>query len=61
MIKNVTPSEKVKLRKRLRKLDKELSRFSDIDRIVAIWGTNAGYIRMQKLDQKRKEVRNKLK
>lgn len=65
MIKKVTPSEKKKLKERLRKLDKKLTRF-------CIYQTSAmslayikifpdEYIKLKKMDDKRKEVRNKLK
>jgi hypothetical protein len=65
MIKKVTPSEKKKLKERLRKLDKKLYRFywftrSDL-RITNRQIFPGMYIELKKLDDKRKEIRNKLK
>ena len=64
MIKKVTASEKKKLKERLRKLDKKLYRL--------YWFTNSGLLtnrkifpdmckELLKLDEKRKQIRNKLK
>ena len=65
MIKKVTPSEKLKLKARLRKLDKQLYRFWWFT-ISTCSVTNhhifpGMYEKLAKLDEKRKEVRNKLK
>lgn len=65
MIKKITPSEKLKLKARLRALDRKMERF-------CIYQTSSlslayikifpdEYIKLKKMDDKRKEVRNKLK
>ena len=65
MINKITPSEKKKLKERLRKLDKKLSRlFWFTRRDLKI--TNKQIFpdmnrELKKLDEKRKEIRNKLK
>ena len=71
MIKKVTPSEKNKLKERLKKLDKKLYRFYWFNSGINFAERNAMYTNraifpdmykeLIKLDQKRKEIRNKLK
>ena len=65
MINTITPSEKKKLKERLRKLDKQLYRFYWFTRRdISITNRQIFpdmYKKLIKLDQKRKEIRNKLK
>jgi len=61
----LTPSEKKKLKERLRKLDKKLFRFYWFTR-KDLYITNRQifpkmYPELKKLDEKRKQIRNKLK
>ena len=65
MISKITPSEKKKLKERLRKLDKQLKYLywytSSSSRNANIKIFPDEYIKLKKLDEKRKEIRNKLK
>lgn len=65
MIKKVTPSEKKKLKERLRKLDKKMARFciyqTSSMSLVYIKIFPDEYIELKKMDDKRKQIRNKLK
>jgi len=65
MIKNVTASEKKKLKQRLRKLDSKLCyfyKYYKYEMSIAykmVFGKE--YLQLKELDEKRKIVRNKLK
>ena len=61
MIKKVTPSEKLKLKARLRILDRKLNEMYRIRKYSYIYMREQKEKEFKKLDDKRKEVRNKLK
>lgn len=65
MINTITPSEKKKLKEKLRKLDKSLSNFYKYNKytmsIAYTITFPKEYERLIKLDKKRLEIRNNLK
>ena len=65
MIKKVTASEKKKLKEQLKVLDKKLSGYYKFYKYTMSIAYNMIYpkefIKLQKLDEKRKQIRNKLK